>query len=449
MRLHKIGMAVALHVATLAVASAQICPPCKKNQNPLPGSGPASNIPSCGCPGDTRRVITVRITDTWDVDPAGNSTPGNTNVHVWNAVICAVAAWNNTTDAFGNKIGYYFVVDQSATFGTPTVKIKRQTPATGGGFAETTWSGSLPDLTSPVVKLAPSNGNLNSNQFTSADLCGRVKHELAHIVGLTDDETCPTIMNGTNTNGTRNNNNISSNDIIQSNNNLRDDMRPLCTGCAGGGTSCEEGGGGSGGCNPDTVCSVPYYFDPVTCQCTNPFTPILVDISGNGFDLTDAAGGVAFDFDADGTAERSSWTSGGSDDAWLALDRNSNGSIDNATELFGSVTSQPLTATPNGFIALAEYDKPANGGNGDGKISDFDSIFSSLRLWQDVNHDGLSETTELHSLSSVGLASIDLDYKESKNSDRYGNLFRYRSKVRDSQGAQLGRWAWDVFLVSQ
>jgi hypothetical protein len=53
----------------------------------------------------------------------------------------------------------------------------------------------------------------------------------------------------------------------------------------------------------------------------------------------------------------------------------------------------------------------------------------------------------MHTLSSLGLASIDLDYKNSKRTDQYGNRFKYRAKVRDVHGAQLGKWAWDVFLV--
>jgi hypothetical protein len=234
------------------------------------------------------------------------------------------------------------------------------------------------------------------------------------------------------------------------------------------------GGGSGGGCNlapvriamasaktptPNLVnpycCDSMEQFDCIngggewsdsTCSC---YSPIVIDVAGNGFNLTNAGDGVMFDLNATGTAEQISWTAAGSDDALLVLDRNGNGVIDNGRELFGSSTPQPYLAsgeTKNGFRALAVFDGAESGGNGDGRIDAGDSIFASLKLWRDSNHNGTSEAGELQSLPNSDVRLIELRYKDARRRDDNGNWFRYRAKVNDAEGGQVGRWAWDVFL---
>ncbi len=209
-------------------------------------------------------------------------------------------------------------------------------------------------------------------------------------------------------------------------------------------------GGGQYDCSTcfdtdDNDCDGPSDLLDSGCAPCSP-SPIVIDTLGNGFDISSARDGVIFDISATGHPIRVAWIR--SDDAWLALDRNGNGTIDNGRELFGNFTPQAAVEGRNGFIALAEFDKAANGGNGDGRISSSDSIFLALRLWRDTNRNGVSEANELQSLAALGIASLDLKYQSSKKVDQYGNEFRYRAKVHDVNGTQVGRWAWDVFITS-
>jgi hypothetical protein len=178
-------------------------------------------------------------------------------------------------------------------------------------------------------------------------------------------------------------------------------------------------------------------------------SPIVLDLGKDGIALTDKDGGVPFDLNGDGDKELLSWTAAGAEDAWLALDRNGNGIIDDGRELFGNSTPQPdppKGSEQNGFLALAVFDTAENGGNGNGKIDEGDSIYPILLLWCDSNHNGISEPEEMKSLSSYGITAIDLDYKLSRKTDEFGNRFGYRAKIT-VWNSKINQWAWDVYLL--
>jgi hypothetical protein len=171
----------------------------------------------------------------------------------------------------------------------------------------------------------------------------------------------------------------------------------------------------------------------------------LIDVAGDGFRLTSWADGVEFAPSPGFHPSARAWTEPGSDDAWLVLDRDGNGVISDGSEMFGNATPQPQPADGtlrNGFLALAQYDDDRNG-----TIDETDAVFAELRLWQDADHDGLSQPWELHALPYLGVAGISLVYVEAREVDQHGNSFRYKAAVYGSPGSSVGMTAWDVWLV--
>ncbi|MCP4354393.1 MAG: hypothetical protein GY793_01930 [Proteobacteria bacterium] len=122
--------------------------------------------------------------------------------------------------------------------------------------------------------------------------------------------------------------------------------------------------------------------------------PLVLDLDGDGLELNSMDSGIRFDMDNDGFAENTSWVK--ADDGLLVMDKNGNGTIDNITELFGS-------ATKTGFEELAELDS-----NSDGTIDANDTDFGNIKVWQDLNQNGISEADELKTLSEAGISSISL-----------------------------------------
>ena len=135
--------------------------------------------------------------------------------------------------------------------------------------------------------------------------------------------------------------------------------------------------------------------------------PLTFDLDGAGLETVSAqTSGVLFDHDGDGIREGTGWVS--SDDGFLVLDRNANGTIDNGAELFGDST--PLNSGGNaadGFAALAQEDT-----NADGVVNASDTRWSDLRVWRDLNQDGVSQAGELFTLDALGIASINVQATE-------------------------------------
>jgi len=270
----------------------------------------------------------------------------------------------------------------------------------------------------------------------SANMRNLVAHEMGHVLGLNDADQyaeCNGTIMGKNPDFIATDQCDAVKDDWYTPEEQNRDSR--ITECA---VSC------NGWCDPNGYCM---QCDESGCYANQ--SPIIFNLSSGSFELTSIAEGVNFDLGAVGTPSPTSWTAPGSGLAFLCRDRNHNGQIDSGRELFGDRTPMHSGAdAPNGFVALAEFDTEAAGGNNNGYIDPGDRIWTSLLLWEDRNHDGRSQPEELRTLSEAGLTAISLDYKLDQRRDRYGNQFRYRAFAigTDSIGVRAHYTIYDVLL---
>lgn len=178
------------------------------------------------------------------------------------------------------------------------------------------------------------------------------------------------------------------------------------------------------------------------CGCCLSSSPIALRLAPGRPNFSGTENGVVFDITGTGRLFLMGWPLT-TDDAWLVLDRNDNGQVDNGSELFGNWT--PLasgTVAKNGYQALAELDA-----NRDNLVDESDPDFSLLLLWVDRDRNGRSSSSECMSLSRTGITALSVDYRESGQRDREGNFFRLRAKVY-SNFAPLDRFSYDVYPVA-
>jgi hypothetical protein len=208
--------------------------------------------------------------------------------------------------------------------------------------------------------------------------------------------------------------------------------------------------GWNGGEGPNGLQAADYCA--ITRQYNIPESPIILDLDGGGIRLTGPE--VLFDLAGDGEPNHMGWTRANDGDGFLVLDRDSDGRITSGREMFGNFT--PLSwgdsgpSASHGFEALAWFDSPAQGGDGDTWITATDRVFVQLRAWIDANHNGESESQELFALSELRVLAISTEPRESRRVDSHGNQFRYRAPMKQvtRRGRLVTRLAWDVFLAS-
>jgi len=159
-------------------------------------------------------------------------------------------------------------------------------------------------------------------------------------------------------------------------------------------------------------------------------SPIVIDLGNNGINLGEPGVGVYFDVNADGLRDHVQWVRRGGDEGFLAMDRSGNGLVDDGSELFGVGTPMVLEGrtAPNGFVGLAQYDARELGGNDDGLITAEDAVWPQLRIWLDLDANGVATFTEMRTLGSYGITALETIPKVRRYFDAAGNLIPY--------------WAW-------
>ena len=115
--------------------------------------------------------------------------------------------------------------------------------------------------------------------------------------------------------------------------------------------------------------------------------PLIINFAGTAAELKNTT--FAFDLNADGSAENIQELAAGS--AFLVLDKNKDGKINNGNEMFG-------TQSGDGFADLSVYDE-----DGNGWIYENDSVYNSIGVWNNSAYGG-----KIRSLKEAGIGAIYL-----------------------------------------
>ena len=163
------------------------------------------------------------------------------------------------------------------------------------------------------------------------------------------------------------------------------------------------------------------------------YDPLVLDLDGDGIETVGAGDedSAMFDHDKDGIRTATGWVK--ADDGILVFDKNNDNLINNGNELFGD--NYELSNGENakhGFEALADLDS-----NSDGVINASDENFDSIKVWRDLNQDGINQAGELFSLEELGIESLDVSYKETSVHQGNGNTLTHLGSYTKEDGSSV------------
>ncbi|OUR64051.1 hypothetical protein A9Q79_08235 [Methylophaga sp. 42_25_T18] len=147
--------------------------------------------------------------------------------------------------------------------------------------------------------------------------------------------------------------------------------------------------------------------------------PLVLNFNGTAAELQQTH--FEFDLDANGQTEQVALLKPGN--AYLALDKNNDGTINDGSELFGP-------STGNGFNELANYDE-----DGNNFIDEADSIYDHLRLWTiDANgHEQLIGLGE-KGVGAIYLGHLNTPFELQHNQQSLGDLVSSSVYLKEDGG---------------
>ena len=143
--------------------------------------------------------------------------------------------------------------------------------------------------------------------------------------------------------------------------------------------------------------------DNMSLGIGKPKDPLVINFDGTSAQLTDVK--FTFDIDADGESDQISFVN--PNNGFLAIDKNSDGKINNGSELF-----EPITG--DGFAELGSYDSDHNNW-----IDEKDPAYNRLLVWSKDNQ-GIDA---LVGVKQMGIGAIYLDCEKTpfEMNDTQGN----------------------------